>query len=321
MRFGVCHVTMARLFIRGLLMQPLMWCLAFTVASNLVYIYPPINNRSHPGCLANHLPLITRGGLLYPHRNMEVKYGNWPLLDKTWLSFVQSLDQCWWGSVSEEQMISALDRPEVKVGAYAIAEYLGEEPGGVCTCIWKTEESGIISFAISVAGGRYRCTKYLPYEYSYPAKVIECMTDILKGGYPMARPRAIPGGQSGFPCVRVVEEMNAMIQLLKSGWWGLSLGLSRNDRSRGSSEHAAVLNTLNTMRSANTNPAAAICYMDERCAGYLFDIVTGKGKAYKVVFDRSGVRCGSRLHFSTIGELIEYMVKARDFTFVPRPSP
>jgi hypothetical protein len=92
----------------------------------------------------------------------EVTYGNWPLLDRTWRSFVKSLGECWcwWGPVSVE-IISSLNRPEVKVGAFAIAAYLGEAPGGVCSCIWKTEECGIISFAIYVSGGRYRFTKFL----------------------------------------------------------------------------------------------------------------------------------------------------------------
>lgn len=47
----------------------------------------------------------------------------------------------------------------------------------------------------------------------------------------MASLRAIPGGQREFPFINVVEEMHTMIQLLKSGWWGLSLGMSRKNNS------------------------------------------------------------------------------------------
>jgi hypothetical protein len=75
------------------------------------------------------------------------------------------------------------------------------------------------------------------------------------------------------------------------------------------------------MQSENFNPAAAVCYMDEHRSGYLFDIVTGKGKVYKIMFHGSGFRCGTNLHFYTIGELIDYMRGARNVTFVPRPSP
>lgn len=52
--------------------------------------------------------------------------------------------------------------------------------------------------------------------------------------------------------------------------------------------------------------------MDEHCSGYLFDIVTGKGKGYKVMFDRSGFRCGANLHFSNIRELMDYMTRAKN---------
>jgi hypothetical protein len=252
---------------------------------------------------------------------MEVTYGNWPLLDRSWLSFVESLGDHWWGSVSEEQMISFLNRPEVKVGAFAIADYRGAEPGGVCSCMMKTGDCDIISFAIYVTGGRYKCTDFLEWEYSQPAKIIEEMIANYPGGYLMARPRAIPGGQSKGTCIRVVEEMHTMIQLLKSAWWGLSLGQSPNGRSPGSSEHTALLNSLKSMQSENFNPAAAVCYMDEHRSGYLFDIVTGKGKVYKIMFHGSGFRCGTNLHFYTIGELIDYMRGARNVTFVPRPSP
>lgn len=137
----------------------------------------------------------------------------------------------------------------------------------------------------------------------------------------MARPRAIPDGESKGTCIRVMEEMHSMIQSLKSAWWGLSVGQSPSARSPGSCEHTALLNSLKSMQSENSNPAAAICFMDERRSGYLFDIVTGKGKGYKLMFDRSGFQCGTNLHFSTIGELMDYMTRARNVPFVPRPSP
>lgn len=64
---------------------------------------------------------------------MEVTYGNWPLLDRSWLSFVESLGDNWWGSVSEQQMTSFLNRPDVNAGAFAISENCGAVPGGVCS--------------------------------------------------------------------------------------------------------------------------------------------------------------------------------------------
>lgn len=252
---------------------------------------------------------------------MEVTYGNWPLLDRSWLSFVESLGDNWWGSVSEQQMTSFLNRPDVNAGAFAISENCGAVPGGVCSCMMKTDDYVIISFAIYVIGGRYKCTDFLKWEYSQPANIIEDMIAKYPGGYLMARPRSIPGGQSEFPCIRVVEEMHTMIQSLKSAWWGLSFGQSPNGRSSGSCEHTALLNNLKSMQMEKSNPAAAICYMDEHCSGYLFDIVTGKGKGYKVMFDRSGFRCGANLHFSNIRELMDYMTRAKNVLFVPRPSP
>lgn len=41
-----------------------------------------------------------------------------------------------------------------------------------------------------------------------------------------------------------------------------------------------------------TNPVAAIHYMDEDSLGYLFDIVTAKGKRFKEAFDNLGLRLG-----------------------------
>ena len=116
------------------------------------------------------------------------------------------------------------------------------------SCMMKTDDYVIISFAIYVIGGRYKCTDFLKWEYSQPANIIEDMIVKYPGGYLMARPRSIPGGQSEFPCIRVVEEMHTMIQSLRSAWWGLSFGQSPNGRSSGSCEHTALLNNLKSMQ-------------------------------------------------------------------------
>jgi hypothetical protein len=51
--------------------------------------------------------------------------------------------------------------------------------------------------------------------------------------------------------------------------------------------------------SDNNHPAAAICYMDES----LDTSLTLQGKHCHTRFDRSGIKCGPKLHFSTIREL------------------
>lgn len=58
------------------------------------------------------------------------KYGNWPLLNGSWLPLLDWLGERWWGSVSKEQLISSLNRPEVTVEAIAITAYSGEMQGG-----------------------------------------------------------------------------------------------------------------------------------------------------------------------------------------------
>lgn len=250
--------------------------------------------------------------LCYPRDKKRNETGNWPLLNESWSSFVDWMhDRCWWGSVSEEQIMSFLNRPEVTVGATVIAGYFGDMLGGVCSGMVKTNENTIITFDVYVERGYYKCTEFVQWEYVDPVSMIRDLIEGVPQGYLMARPRAIPDGPNGFSGTHVVEEMRAMIPLLKGAWWGLSTGSSPT-----SSQHIEVIQALQKKEDEHHTPAAAICHMNEDLRGYLFEIVTAKGKTYKVTFDKSGFTLGTGVHFSTIRALLRHMSTVEHVTFV-----
>jgi hypothetical protein len=242
------------------------------------------------------------------------KYGNWPLLNRSWLPLVEWLGERWWGSVSKEQLVSSLNRPEVTVGAIAITAYFGDMQGGVCSCMVKSTDNTLIPFDIHVTQGYYKCTEFLDWDRGDPVQLI---TDVLKAvpsGYLMARPRDIPDEQNNWSGKCVVEGMREMIQLLEGAWWGHSTGSSPM-----SSNHIEVIQDLKKMEDEYPKPAAAICYMDEEEYGYLFEIVTAKGQPYKVTFDKSGFVLDTDIHFNSMTSLLDHMTTVVKVSFVPRP--
>ena len=254
------------------------------------------------------------------------EYGNWPLLNRSWLPLLESLGEKWWGSVSEEQLISYLNRPDVTVGAIAIAAYVGDMPGGVCSGMVKSPDNSLIPFAIYITRGYYKCTDFVDWDSGDPAAMIEDVIKAVPEGYLMARPGDIPDGPNNSAGTLAVEGMRYMKQQLKHAWWGLLTGSSP-----GSYKHIEVIQDLQKMEEEHPNPAAAICHMDDNDIGYLFELVTANGNSYKVTFDKYGFVLvkdvvvnnviDTALHFDTMARLLDYMSKVEKVTFVPRPSP
>lgn len=254
-----------------------------------------------------------------PKANKQKMHSNWTLLNRTWSSFIDWMrDQCWWGSVSQEQIVSSLNRPEVAVGAIAIAGYFGDMVRGVCSGMVKYNKDTIIPFGVFVRHGYYRCTDFVQWPYENPVTMIRELIEEVPHGYLMAKPKDVPNDNpNDFSGTHVVEEMCEMIRSLGNAWWGLLPGSSPMLR-----DYTEVEKDLLRQKTSELdNPSAAICYMsNDDPEGYLFEIVTSEGNVYKVTFDKSGFFLGEEGHFSTMKALVSYMSRKVNFVSQTRKS-
>ena len=249
-----------------------------------------------------------------------ITFVNWCTLNQTWPSFVEFLNGSWWGSVTQERIVSFLNRPEVADGAIVIAEAFGSTYFPVLCSGMLKSDTGIMGFAIGIDRGHYTG---LDYEHflGTPVDLIKELIDEWPGRYLLARPDNIPDGPRRFSGARIVEEMRDMIQLLQSAWWGLTDG-----RNTASMEYRERIKDLQRLKEEHAcNPAAATCNVYASRGGHLFEIITSDPRIYHVTICGIGYKLetdkGNTKHFSTLRSLLDHMTAVEGVTFVTGPIP
>lgn len=238
---------------------------------------------------------------------------NWSILNKSWHSFLEWLGEHWWGSVSKEQIITFMDKANIRKGDIVVAAHFGGMQGGVCSIMVKTQDS-VMTFTVAISRGRYICTDMVQGLFSTPIDIMKVLVRKLGEGHLLRRPGYMTHNPKCFAMAHIVDEMCYMVKVLNTSWWGatfLSLKMSPL--------HGEVIELLRMRTNKHTNPAAAIHYIDEDSLGYLFDIVTANGKRFKVAFDNSGFTIGTGERFSEITSVLSRICCLENVTFVARP--
>jgi hypothetical protein len=239
---------------------------------------------------------------------------SWSILNTSWHSFLEWLGERWWGSVSKEQIITFMDTSNSRKGDIVVAAHFGGMQGGVCSIMVKTQDS-VMTFTVVISRGRYICTDMVQGLFSTPIDIMKVLVRKLGEGHLLRRPRWMAHNPKYFAMTQIVDELRYIVKLIKGSWWGaafLSLEMSP--------PHGKVIELLRMRTNKHTNPAAAIHYMNEDSLGYLFDIVTAKGKRFKVTFDNLGFTIGTGVHFPYITSILSRICCLEDATFVARPK-
>lgn len=209
---------------------------------------------------------------------------NWSLLNRSWHSFLERLGECWWDSVSEEQISSFMNTTKIRAGAIVIAAYFGDMPGGVCSVMVKTENA-ILTFAVFVRRGRYICNDLIQGEFENPIDIINELARKLGTVYLLPRPREMLHNPKYISVTYIVEEMRDMLEELKGPWWGAP-----------SVKHLEL---------------KAVDYL-----GYLLEIVSAKGLRFMLGFDKFGFTLGTSARHTNIKSVLTYIYTAENVIFV-----
>lgn len=207
-----------------------------------------------------------------------------------------------------------MDTADSRKGDIVVAAHFGGMQGGVCSITVKTQDS-VMTFTVVISRGRYICTDMVQGLFSTPIDIMKVLVRKLGEGHLLRRPTGMAHNPIYFAITHIVDEMCYMVKVMKGSWWGaafLSLEMSP--------PHGEVIELLRMRTNMYTNPVAAIHYMDEDSLGYLFDIVTAKGKRFKVTFDNLGFTIGTGARFPDITSVLSRICRLEDATFVGRPK-
>lgn len=238
---------------------------------------------------------------------------NWSILNRSWHSFLDWLGERWWGSVSKEQIMAFMDTAKIRPGDIVISAHFGGMQGGVCSIVVKTQDA-VVTFTVVISRGRYICTDMVQGLFATPIDIMKVLVRKLGRGHLLPRPRGMAHNPEYFAMTHIVNEMCYMVKVMKGSWWGaafLCLEMSP--------PHGEMIELLRMKSNMYTNPAAAIHYTDEDSLGYLFDIVTAKGKRFKVAFDNLGFTIGTGARFSLITSVLSHIGSLEKAIFATRP--
>lgn len=219
---------------------------------------------------------------------------DWLPLNGSWLSFLEWLGSRWWGSVSETQIVSHMNRPRGRTGDIIISAHYGDivHRGATCSITVKTEQA-VLTYPVVIRGGCYVCTDLVQGGFPTPIEMLQKLAGDMEYIHLLPRPKMVACTPETFPATNIVDEMCHMLNVLKGAWWG-----SIDNLSEGSSQYLLVTQSLTRIQLGNNKiPGAVIHSRAEDSAGYLFEVVLSSGKRLKVTFDRLGFTLGTRKQF------------------------
>ncbi|KAJ8009765.1 hypothetical protein DPEC_G00067620 [Dallia pectoralis] len=228
----------------------------------------------------------------------------WSLLHTSWPAFLEWLGDRWWGSVSYEKIMSFMARPNIHAGDVVVAAHFGDTRGGVCSITVKTEDA-VQTFTVAISGGRYVCTDLVDRDVLDPIDIVREMQSATRRVHLLPRPRGMPEIPNCLSVTEVMKQMRFLMSMMDTVWWGAS-------RSNSSShQHREMMRQLKDETAPGDRNVYGVLghNLDEQSLGYLFEVVTLKGR-FKVSFDKSSflvdgtaiIREKERhLHFVTFG--------------------
>lgn len=252
------------------------------------------------------------------HRQQMQPNLSWSVLNTSWGYDLEWLNTRWWGQVSKEDVINFMDMKKRRSGDIVVTAPFDDTPGAVCSITIKTEDSVLMTDVV-ICRGFYRCTSLLQDEFPDFVKLIRGLVADMKYVHIQPMSKKIRSNPMHFSAAHVARELHDLMTTMPHVFWGTY------KRAKSSVRYRIMMEQLQISKRRSVNPtgrpklvntgAVIHCTKDDSY-GYLFEVITDKGRKVRVTFDRRGYTVGNGCHFDKIINVLSYISTVEQVTFL-----